>query len=771
MKNALCRIMAFTVLAFTTISLLAAKPRVGLVLSGGGAKGIAHVGVIQALEENDIAIDCVAGTSMGSIVGSLYACGFTPDEMMDLFTSPEFTAWSTGVTDPSYTYYYDKSNPTPRMLSIGVNFKDSTTVGLPFLNGSLINPIPMNFGFLDLFSGYNAQCHGDFDDLMLPFRCVCSDVYHKHKIICRDGDLANAVRASMTFPMVFKPIEMNGVLVYDGGIYDNFPVDVMHSEFDPEFIIGVSVSGPDAKPKPDNMLQQLEDMIIQNNDYTLPEELGVKIQVPVLQFGVLDFGKAQEIYDIGYHTGLAMVDSIKNRTTARMSSQERAKMRMEWKYKTPPLKFGSITVIGNKLSNRQKQYIESCFKDDNDDTIIDINQVRDSYYRLVSGGKIEDIRPTAKFNSDAGLFNLNLDVTPRKHWSAGFGGWLTTSTNSFLYLDIGYKTLSFNSLDVNLGGWLGQSYFAGALNTRFALRTAQQPSCFDLQVSTGRRKYYDSDVLFTKMSTPSFVTRYNTSVSLSYNMAINRIFKAEAGIGYEYSQDRFYSTEGNDFSDSNQEYAGYNTVGIRMGLSSNTLDNNMYASTGQMISAFLWGYNDHLSYRMGKYGKSSGDGKYRAMLELNWTKYLPVYKNVTVGLFGQLMATFGSLGGNYRAAIVHAPGFGPTPSTRYYFNEAFRAYNYMAVGIMPVFNIFSNMQVRGDFYLYMPIRNMSANEKGNAIYNGWFKKAEFLGEVAAIYNFSFASLSVYANYLTGVVKNWNIGIAFGLMFDAPRFFR
>lgn len=196
---------------------------VGLVLSGGGAKGIAHVGVIKALEENEIPIDYVAGTSMGAIVGSLYSCGWSPEKMLDLFTSQDFRDWSTGTISKKNVYYFSTPAPSPEWVSLNINFKDSTDIFGQIIPTSLINPIPMNLEFLKLYSPYTEQCGENFNNLFVPFRCVTSDVYHKHKIVCSSGSLGDAVRASMSFPLVFKPIEMDGVLVYDGGIYDNFP--------------------------------------------------------------------------------------------------------------------------------------------------------------------------------------------------------------------------------------------------------------------------------------------------------------------------------------------------------------------------------------------------------------------------------------------------------------------------------------------------------------------------------------------------------------------
>ncbi|MDE5874362.1 MAG: patatin-like phospholipase family protein, partial [Muribaculaceae bacterium] len=171
----------FYIIAFMlTGQSLSAREKVGLVLSGGGAKGIAHVGVIKALEDNDIPIDYVTGTSMGAIVGSLYSCGWSPERMMDMFSSQDFRNWSTGTVNKNLEYYLNTPTPTPKWLSLNINFKDSTNnLMSQIIPTSLVNPIPMNIEFLEIFSPYSDQCKGNFNNLFVPFRCVTSDVYSK----------------------------------------------------------------------------------------------------------------------------------------------------------------------------------------------------------------------------------------------------------------------------------------------------------------------------------------------------------------------------------------------------------------------------------------------------------------------------------------------------------------------------------------------------------------------------------------------------------------
>ena len=131
--------------------------KVGLVLSGGGAKGMTHIGIIRALEENNIPIDYITGTSMGAIIGSLYAMGYSPDDMEALLRSEDFKRWYSGKVEPKYAYYFKKSIPTPEFFNIRFSFKDSLKNFKPqFLPTSVVNPIQMNLVFVDLYARATA---------------------------------------------------------------------------------------------------------------------------------------------------------------------------------------------------------------------------------------------------------------------------------------------------------------------------------------------------------------------------------------------------------------------------------------------------------------------------------------------------------------------------------------------------------------------------------------------------------------------------------------
>lgn len=744
-----------------------AQQSMGLVLSGGGAKGIAHIGVIKALEEHDIPIDYVAGTSMGAIVGGLYAAGYTPEEMMALLESKEFSYWSTGVIDDKLTYYFDKSQPTPAFTTISFSRGDSTSTS-SILPSSLINPLPMNYAFLELFAQYTAQCEGNFDRLFVPYRCVASDVTNKRKVVCRNGDLGDAIHASMSFPAVYHPIQIDGIWLYDGGIYDNFPVDVMREDFSPDIMIGVDVSEVNPAPISNDIIDQLETMIIQDEDYNLPADEGIKLHINLDKYNILDFPRAREIYKIGYDHAMAMMDSIKSRVSARIPAEARVLRRNVFKSQTPYVRFDSVEVTGG--SQGQNEYIHYIFTNGQEADTFDVAHMRDAYYRTVSTGRVRNLTPTAVYNPTDGLFTLKLNADVKDNYNIGVGGYLTSSTNSMLFFSAGYNTLSFNSVDVSVNGWVGQSYLAGMLNARYHLRT-HRPSAITMQGVLSRQKFYESESLFYEDDMPAFITSVDNFIRLGYAVSTSRNSLFEVGIGYGYLSNRFYPTTTTEFSYVERDYSRQTLGQLRAKYEYNTLNNQIYPSEGRALNISVQGVYGRCLFESDNADRPLEDNNRGwGQFELNAQQYFPIGKFVLGAEVNALYSTK-KLRGDYTASIVEASAFYPTPACYNAFNPAFRARSYMTAGVLPIWKMRDNLQLRGECHLFMPMRKILDDEDSRPYYGKWLSDPEFFGELSIVYNLPFASLNLYGNYMSYPARNWNFGISFGLFFLAPRFLR
>ena len=200
--------LIITLLLVSSFVLQAQK--VGLVLSGGAAKGIAHIGVMKALEENDIPIDYVVGTSMGAVVGSLYAAGFSPEEIEAIVTNPNFENWINGVSSERYQYNYTKSQDDASWLTVDLlldkNFKAS-------ISTPLANDIIINF-LLNEYLGQAARAANyNFNNLFVPFKAVAADIFSESVVKLDTGSLMQATRSSMAVPFFYRPIRINTYLM------------------------------------------------------------------------------------------------------------------------------------------------------------------------------------------------------------------------------------------------------------------------------------------------------------------------------------------------------------------------------------------------------------------------------------------------------------------------------------------------------------------------------------------------------------------------------
>ncbi|MDX1641798.1 MAG: patatin-like phospholipase family protein, partial [Balneolaceae bacterium] len=209
--------------------------RVGLVLSGGGAMGIAHIGVIQAIEEAGIRIDYITGTSMGSLVGGLYAIGYTSDQLAEMATSNNFVELFTEKPDRKYISNYEKI------------IDDRTIVTFPISEKSIDLPVGIISGqnIYTYLARLTQSVHGieEFDDFPIPFAAVATDLETGEAKVFRSGYLPDALRASISIPSLFSPHNIDGKLYVDGGLIRNLPVqDAI--EMGADYTIAVDVSSP-----------------------------------------------------------------------------------------------------------------------------------------------------------------------------------------------------------------------------------------------------------------------------------------------------------------------------------------------------------------------------------------------------------------------------------------------------------------------------------------------------------------------------------------------
>jgi NTE family protein len=298
------RLLTCLLLCLVPLTLQAAeapRPKIGLVLSGGAARGLAHIGVLKALEEQGIKIDAIAGTSMGAVIGGLYASGYKIDELEKLALEIDWKQALSDAPPREDVPFRRKQDDRDFLVKQKLSFRDDGSLGLPLgvIQGQ-------NLALLLESKFAHVSDTRDFDKLPIPFRAVATDIASGEKVVFRKGHLPRVIRASMSIPAVFAPVELDGRLLVDGGITDNIPLDVAR-EMGVDIAIVVDIGTPLRSRKQlntvvDVLTQSITLMTRRNSEEQLAtlHKDDVLIQPPLSSFGVADFGRAQEMIDAGY---------------------------------------------------------------------------------------------------------------------------------------------------------------------------------------------------------------------------------------------------------------------------------------------------------------------------------------------------------------------------------------------------------------------------------------------------------------------------------------
>lgn len=282
------------------------RPKVGLVLSGGGAKGLAHIGVLKVLEEEGVRVDYIAGTSMGAIVGGLYASGYTATELDSIFNSIDVSALIKDYIPRISKSFYEKKNDEIYALSLPFdNFK----IGFPkalsrgMYNYNLMNRLLAHVRHVD-----------DFSKLKIPFLCIATDLETGEGVVLKKGYLPQVILASGAFPSLFAPVEIDGKYLIDGGVVNNYPIDQLR-EMGADIVIGVDVQD-DLKTIKE--IQGAPDLLLQISNYSTIRQMkdklpktDVYIKPDIVGYTVVSFDEGEPIISRGVDAANKVIVDLK----------------------------------------------------------------------------------------------------------------------------------------------------------------------------------------------------------------------------------------------------------------------------------------------------------------------------------------------------------------------------------------------------------------------------------------------------------------------------
>jgi NTE family protein len=734
--------LIFILIAFTFVFRAGAQS-VGLVLSGGGAKGMAHIGVIRVLEENNIPIDYIAGTSIGAIVGGLYAAGYSTEEMEELFKSDDFYFWSTGKLKKDYRYYFKMPDENPSWFDIRVEKRDEKVKFLPPTN--LIPEEQMDFAFMELLAATNAACKYEFDSLMIPFFCIATDVNRSEPAILRKGDLGAAIRASMTVPLYFKPISIDGALMFDGGIINNFPHDIMKEIFKPDIIIGHKVANDPREAAADDVMRQISNMVMRPTNFQIAENEGIVLETDLRNIGLLDFNKIDIALVEGMRTTYRSIDSIRNLVSRRILKETVQEKRKKFNIKKPELYFQNIQVEGVK-DPMQRKYIIQSIKGNYD--VITLSSFKREYFKLIADEHIKSIMPISRYNKETGYYDLHLKVEPQKKIEVKIGGNISTKPINQGFTSFNYRTYKSRAYSFSSNIYFGRFYSSFKLGARIDYPTSL-PFYLEGYTTFNRWDFFaSSSELFFEDVRPPYIIQNENNTRFESGFPLKLHSKVYGGIAFSNSIDQYYQTD--VFNKGDQpDKTTFNSFSTVAGFENNSLNYKQFPSEG----AFR---RFSVKYITGKETNTPGTtsventpasnaGHNYFQVEAHSTSFFNFGSKFTIGLKGEAVFSNKELFSNYRSTKLSAPGFYPTPHSKSLFIENFHSNNYLAGGLNTIFHFNSSLNLRFEGYGFVPI-NETLPKTGNVPQTAFIENYYLQGLAALVYHTGVGPLSISLNY-------------------------
>lgn len=557
------------------------RKKVGVVLSGGGAKGVAHVSVLKAIEEAGIPIDYIAGTSMGSIVGGLYAIGYTANQLDSMVRVQDWSFLLSDKTQRKMKTYNEREEEATYVLSVPLKKRSKGGIPDGIIKGQNLNNL-----FTNLTVGYHDSL--DFNKLPIPFACVAVDLNKGKEVVFHSGKLAEAMRASMAIPAAFTPVRLDSMVLVDGGVVNNFPVDVVR-KMGAEIVIGVDVQSEKDESHNVNTLLDIiggiSDMLADRKYIENRKGVDVYIQVDVKGYSAASFSTAA--IDTLMRRGAEAADlkrsdlhAVKKKIGIADSFVPRAHGPFRGLSDKHPFFIHAISF--GKIQGKEKQkLLDKCgLKENSDISRSDLQHAIDVLYK------------TQLYT------NINYDISEENDaWNLDFIMEEVATNNANLGVRIDSEEIA--SLILN-GSYQFRTQIPTkiVLTARFGKRTGGR---LDYQVYLHPLHYFNlsysfqyNDINIYKRGSREYnaTYRYHTA-EIGYSHIFNQYLKLGGGLSYEHYnyEDFLYGSDEAGQVDISPE--GYFSYFAR--LNYNSTDRKTYPNRGAALQADFSLYTDNLA--------------------------------------------------------------------------------------------------------------------------------------------------------------------------------
>ncbi len=736
--------------------------KVAVVLSGGGAKGLAHIGVLKYLEEHNIPIDYIVGTSMGAIVGGFYAAGYSPDEIEKLVLSRDFQNWVKGITGEKYNTHYFSRLPDASMFSLTLGVNKTLN---PRFNANFADDAVINFVLAKYLSGASAEANSDFNDLFVPYRAMASEIFTQSQVILDSGNLQEAVRASMAIPFIYRPVRLNdNQLLFDGGIYNNFPVDVALKTFHPDVIIGVNVANAIYEEYPykkdeDLISSSLFVNLLNKADPSKLRKQDIYIAPDLKGLSSADFSKVRQYIDSGYMAAENAGKEIAEKIHTRVSGEELNERRKEFLAKEQPQIFRSIQFRG--FNTDQMAFMKNVFQV-HKKSYHTISEIQKNYYQLISSDFFKELYPRILYNHDDSSYTFELENKYDKGLKFDLGGFITSRNIAELYLGARFNTFNRTLTEHRLQLYTGRFY----QSVRYTARINEAADNFYFLEPEFVYNNWDfiqiSDLFNFHEPQNKFATLNDLKAGIKFGWPVGTKYRMMVHGYYINNTDRY--SNGNYIS-SKDTLDKTLFEGLKAGIdfSRNSLNRKEYPTRGSKLELdfnYFSGAQIHLpgTTSLEQQRFSNHLDWYR--LNMNIEHYFNISPRITMGWELNGVYSNQPFFDNYASTILNSPAFYPLNDSRMLIIDQFHAFNFGAGGMKAIYKISDRLDLRAEGYLFKQVREIGQNDQQKAYLMDFNNKVNTAATLQGIYYSPLGPISLGVNYYS--IPDLDFGVFFHL---------
>ena len=590
-----------TLISFTAYSkdttTVASRPKIGLVLSGGGAKGAAHIGVLKYLEDAGIPIDYIAGTSMGSIVGGMYSIGYSADEILEIISHVDWNRLISNQVDRQKISYASKMESSTQLITIPFTMKSNED---EFKSRVLKNSLPSGLvsgdNLINLFNslavGYSDPV--DFNQLPIPYLCIATNLTTGKGEILNKGNFTKALRASMAIPVLFDPVMIDDSLYADGGLMINFPAEQCRA-MGADIIIGVSMSGGlESDPKKLSSIlsqvKQLKEIITDRNIANYHKMCDIFINPDLNGVGMLSFDaeSVARIMQSGYNAAAAQEGNF-NELKAKLFAEGEAYHREAPEKKAISILNGKVMISGIEMVGVEKdieKWARRKCKINVGDIICkdDIDRSVSIYYGTGDYSSITYSLHEDPENSDG--YILRYKFIPAQPHDFGVGLRFDSKDMLSLLVHAGYNSNRMSGFKADVSAKLGGNQW---LKTNISYGHMLYPRInFSYDFRNSELDTYDMDELVMNMKYRQH--RFRLYLSENYSRTVS------VGVGFENDYTVPHKVMYSLYDTTDNDYEASSTLGTFAYLHYDKLNKQSFATRGvagkinfNWRDTFFWG--------------------------------------------------------------------------------------------------------------------------------------------------------------------------------------